>query len=278
MIIYHNSDTQRELPFFVTIPHSGEMVPKEAAWLKGLSEPHLMRDVDRFVDKLYEPTLQRLKIPYIKAECHRYVIDLNRKPDEFDAASVEGAPLSAGTFPKGLHWCMTTIGEPLITVPMSMAEHNELVKRYYQPFHDEVKKLFGQFSQKSIYHLDAHSMPSKGTKAHNDPGEERADIVVSDFNGKSCRKEFVELVIEAYQKQGFRVAYNWPYMGGGITQMYGQPERNHHTLQVELNRKTYMDEDTKKQQPYFTLTQQKIDSALRDIVGGLKNLLKNEGF
>ncbi|MCB9073516.1 MAG: N-formylglutamate amidohydrolase [Bdellovibrionaceae bacterium] len=273
MVIYHNSDHERELPFFVTIPHSGEFVPPEATWLKGLLEPHLMRDVDRFVDKLYEPTLQNMQISYIRAECHRYVIDLNRKPDEYDAAAVQGAALTAGTFPKGLHWCVTTIGEPLITTPMSMEQHEHFVRLYYEPFHSEVKKLAGRFTQTPIYHLDAHSMPSKGTKAHNDPGEERADIVVSDFHGKSCRKEFVELVIEAYKAQGFRVAYNWPYVGGGITQMYGHPEKNHHTLQVELNRKTYMNEDTKKMTDQFAETQARIARALEQVAHDLRLLV-----
>lgn len=270
-MIYHKSEGDQVLPFFVTIPHSGELIPVEATWLNGLTEPHLMRDVDRYVDKLYVDHLKALKIPYVQAECHRYVIDLNRLPGDFDAQAVKGAVNPAGTHPKGLHWCITTQGEPLIVEPMAPDQHDLLVLKYYQPFHDQVKKVFADFGKGPIFHLDAHSMPSKGTGLHNDPGEERADIVVSDFHGKSCRGDYKDLVIAAYVAQGFKVSYNWPYFGGGITQMYGRPEENHHTVQVELNRNTYMDEDTKKMIPRFAETQKKLGAALSYIARELKN-------
>lgn len=270
-MIYHKSVGDQVLPFFVTIPHSGELIPTEAVWLKGLSEPHLMRDVDRYVDKLYTDHLKRLQIPYIQAECHRYVIDLNRLPGDYDAQAVKGAVNPAGTHPKGLHWCITTVGEPLIVEPMSPDQHDLLVLKYYQPFHDQVKAVFSELGAGPIFHLDAHSMPSKGTELHNDPGEERADVVVSDFHGKSCRRDFTELVIAAYSAQGFKVAYNWPYFGGGITQMYGRPEENHHTLQVELNRKLYMNEDDKKINSLFADTQSRIGKALEQIATELKH-------
>ncbi|MEM7647074.1 MAG: N-formylglutamate amidohydrolase [Pseudomonadota bacterium] len=95
------------LPFFVSIPHSGEQIPDEVTWLKNLPEPTLMRDVDRYVDVLYQPALNELKITSIVTSWHRYVVDLNRKPDQFDGAAVEGALLPAGTEPKGLHWSVT---------------------------------------------------------------------------------------------------------------------------------------------------------------------------
>lgn len=264
-MIYHKSYTSQVLPFFVTIPHSGEQVPPEAYWLRGLSETHLMRDVDRYVDALYLETLNQLNIPYIATHCHRYVIDQNRLPTDYDTQSVQEAPHPRGTHTKGLHWCQTTLGEPLITQPMSVQEHQILVDKYYTPFHRQIRSQFEALSGKTIYHLDAHSMPSRGTPAHNDPGEDRADIVVSDFHGKSCSREFSDIVIQAYKDQGFSVAYNWPYFGGGITQMYGRPEQGHHTLQVELNRKTYMTESTKQKNELFESTKQKIHRALEQV-------------
>ena len=85
----------------VTIPHSGEKIPPEATWLMGLPEEILMCDVDRFVDRLYVPALTALKIPFIKTDWHRYVVDLNRIPQDVDAASVEGASSAAGLHNRG---------------------------------------------------------------------------------------------------------------------------------------------------------------------------------
>lgn len=259
-------------PFFVTIPHSGETIPPEATWLQGLPEVVLLRDVDRFVDQLYKPAIDQWNIPHIIAHCHRYVIDLNRFADDYDQSSVVGASLPAGKHPKGLHWSVTTLGEALIRQPMSQALHQQLVKNHYETFHAQVRTLVQKLTAPQIFHLDLHSMPSQGTAMHNDPGQKRADIVVSDFHGKSARKDFVDLVIDAYKSHGFEVSYNWPYFGGGITQMYGHPEQGHHTVQVELNRSHYMNEETKQKSNQFASTQTKLGLALAKIYQQIPSL------
>lgn len=238
--------------FFISIPHSGERVPQEAAWLQGLPEPILMCDVDRYVDRLYAPVVDKLKLACVKTQWHRYVVDLNRLADDVDADSVEGHENPSGKFTTGLHWVKTTRGNQLMQKPISETLHNQLVAKYFEPFHSDVRDTYDFFREhgaKKIYHLDAHSMPSKGTSAHRDPGETRADIVVSDQEGKSCEASYKDLVIEAYKNAGLKVAYNWPYVGGRVTQTYGKPDRGQHTIQVEINRAMYMDEETKKWLP-----------------------------
>ena len=264
------------LPFFVSIPHSGEDVPDEVTWLSDLEEPTLMRDVDRFVDDLYSPVISEADLLAVKTQWHRYVVDLNRLEDEFDEDSVEGAPHGVGTHPKGLHWSVTTHGEQLIKVPMTMELHNKLVSSYYNPFHgsvsgmrEKIKKDFGV-----VYHLDLHSMPSKGTNLHPDPGQTRAEIVVSDYHGSSAEEPYRDIVMKAYQEAGFQVAYNWPYVGGGVTRRYGKPEEKCHTIQVELNRMLYMNEDTKKKSDLFLETQKKLTVAVKSILKNLKQHLE----
>lgn len=236
-------------PFFVTIPHSGERVPEETPWLRGLPETLLMYDVDRYVDRLYEPHLARLGVPVVKTDWHRYVVDLNRWTDDVDADSVEGHANPRGRFPRGLHWSITTSGEKLMPRPMPRALHEQLVKSYFEPFHESVRARYQEFHERgfsTVYHLDAHSMPSVGTSEHRDPGERRKDIVVSDCKGTSCSKRFLDLVMNAYAEAGFSVGYNWPYFGGRVTETYGRPVQGHEAVQVELNRALYMDETTKR--------------------------------
>lgn len=236
-------------PFFLSIPHSGERVPEETTWLHGLPEPILMCDVDRYVDRLYRTTVQAMQLTCIVTQWHRYVVDLNRLPNDVDADSVEGHSNPAGQFTMGLHWVKTTRGTRLMPQPMSQALHALLVQRYFEPFHQEVRAAYDSFRRsghQKVYHLDAHSMPSLGTKAHRDPGELRADIVVSDCEGKSCEAGFKDLVIEAYKASGLKVAYNWPYVGGRVTQTYGRPQEGQHAIQVEINRALYMDEESKQ--------------------------------
>lgn len=261
-----------DIPFFVTIPHSGEEVPDFCTWLSGLSEPHLMCDVDRYVDVLYAPVLETAKIPYIKTKWHRYAGDLNRIPEDVDSSSVEGNTNPKGMHNRGFHWTVTTTNLPLMSKPMSQEMHDKIVKLIYEPFHESVRNQYAKFreqSAKKIYQIDAHSMPSLGTKMHRDPGERRADIVVSDCGQKSSSKEFVDLVIAAYVRAGFKVGYNWPYLGGRVSEQYGNPERGQHVVQVELNRDLYMDEVTKKLKPSSTDVQKKLQTAIAYVVEGL---------
>ncbi len=250
----------------VTIPHSGEKVPEQASWLKALPEEILMCDVDRYVDYLYEPSLQKLNLPYVKTEWHRYAGDLNRIPEDVDAASVIGNANPAGTQRRGFLWAVTTHNYPLISKPISAKTHHELVELIYEPFHASVQKVYVNYEKggrTKIFHIDAHSMPSVGTKEHRDPGEHRADIVVSDCHGKSCDPKFRDLVIAAYAIAGFKVAYNWPYFGGRVSEHYGAPLKNHHAIQVEMSRELYMDEVTKKLKPAeASKIQVKLETAL----------------
>lgn len=239
-------------PFFISIPHSGERVPAEATWLENLPEAVLMCDVDRFVDRLYQPAVDELNLACVKTQWHRYAIDLNRLPSDVDVESVSGSPNAAGKFTTGLHWVKTTRGTRLMPGPISMPRHDQLVQKYFEPFHADVRETYEFFRERGagkIYHLDAHSMPSKGTSAHNDPGETRADIVISDQKGVSCEPWFKDLVLSAYAQTGLKVSYNWPYYGGRVTQTYGRPQEQQHAIQVEISRALYMNEETKQIEP-----------------------------
>lgn len=256
--------------FFISIPHSGEKIPPEAPWLNGLPETLLMFDVDRYVDRLYQPTMDALDIPSVLTEWHRYAIDLNRLKDDVDVDSVIGSPNPSGKFPRGLHWAITTKREKLMPKPITMEVHNILVQKYFEPFHEQVRTQFADFKKqgaRTVFHIDAHSMPSVGTSEHLDPGERRADIVVSDVAGKSCGADFKDLVIQSYEVAGFKVAYNWPYKGGRVTETYGKPDLGQETIQVEMNRALYMDETTKAlRQDLYPEVQRKIRVAIERIL------------
>lgn len=259
-------------PFFVSIPHSGEEIPPEAVWLQGLPQEILLCDVDRFVDHLYEPALGALAIPFVKTRWHRYAGDLNRLPEDVDAGSVLGSSVPAGKNDRGFLWSVTTKQTKLMPGPVPAELHQKLVDRVYEPFHREVRECYKAFLSRGaerVFHLDAHSMPSMGTKAHRDPGERRADIVVSDCHGTSCSRTFRDLVIAAYCVAGFRVGYNWPYFGGRVTEQYGDPAKGQDAVQVEMNRGLYMNEETKALLPGASEIQAKVHQALSYIMANL---------
>lgn len=261
----------------VTIPHSGEQIPEEFEFLKTLPITTQLQDVDRFVDDLYTPVLSELDLNPITTNWHRYAVDLNRTPADIDQSSVVGAKLPAGQMSRGFHWVKTTRGEPLLLTPLTLAQHQRMVELIYNPFHAEIKNAVKEIAisgYKNCYHLDLHSMPSIGTSEHRDPGELRADIVVSDQHQTSSSAEFINLVISSYVRAGFKVGYNWPYYGGRITEQYGNPEQGHHTIQIELNRALYMNEATKEKKPDYQQIQKKLTIAIHMISMGLEKLAK----
>lgn len=268
--------TAQNKPFLLTIPHSGERVPKETPWLENLPEELLMCDVDRYVDKLYAKAVADLALPMVKTEWHRYAIDLNRWADDVDADSVEGHKNPSGKFPRGLHWSITTKREKLMSKPMSQALHDDLVAKYFEPFHASVRGEMAKIKNrgaKTVFHIDAHSMPSMGTSEHPDPGERRADAVISDCEGTSCSAFFRDLVVASYETAGFKVRVNWPYKGGRVTQTYGKPALGQESIQVELNRGLYMDESSKALlHDRLGAMQDRLKQALASVLQGLPDL------
>lgn len=238
--------------FLLSIPHSGEKIPDSCTWLSGLPKEIFLADVDRFVDELYRPFIQKYSIDHVIAPYHRYVVDLNRDPEDVDQSSVQGALLAPGTHSHGFHWVTTMGNFKLLPNPLSQEEHLFLKKLIYDSYHESIQSLFlrNKASQKAgqevVWLLDLHSMPSVGTTEHRDPGQLRADVVISDNQGQSAQPGMVDAVLSSFVRAGFKVAYNWPYLGGKITTRYGRPYRGWNAVQIELNRALYMDEVTKE--------------------------------
>jgi N-formylglutamate amidohydrolase len=261
----------KRLPVIFTLPHNGETVPPEASWLHSIPKNILMTDVDRYVDQLYRPILEKDDWPYVTTEVHRYAVDLNRIPEDIDPDSVEGSENKRGSFSKGFHWVMTTTGYRLMTLPISPTLHQLLTDKYYIPFHRKVQQMASEVRaahpNSALLHFDLHSMPSKGTTLHFDPGGERAEVVLSDFEGRSSDPSLMDWVFQAFQSEGFHVVINEPYKGGRITQVYGQPLQGHHTIQIELNRKLYMDEQgDRNKNALFDVTQTRLQKVFDQIL------------
>lgn len=236
-------------PILVSIPHNGEQVVEECPWLKELDEVTLMYDVDRFVADMYQSALDQHKIPTVITPYHRYVVDCNRWPTDVDCDSLEGSDNPSGSHPTGLHWRKTTAGYVLFKNPLSRKLHEDILKKYYEGFFRNIDSLYESLNKtgtENIYHLDIHSMPSRGTDAHRDPGEYRADIVIGNEKEQTASAEWTNQVMTAYQNQGFEVSLNYPYTGGTIVEKYGNPKEGRQALMIELNRKLYMNENSKQ--------------------------------
>ena len=222
-------------PLLVSNPHSGVMIPPEISSV--MTEAALQRrDTDWHLTRLYDvPCIESAAM--ISANMSRYVVDLNRSPN--------AEPLYEGWLSTGIVPRVTFAGEPIYQdgEEPDQQEIEKRVEHYWQPYHDqlqsELKRLIGLFG--FVVLLDVHSIASKVPALFDG---ELPDFNFGTNNGQSCGAAFQELIEDfAKQIQDYSYVINGRFIGGHITRHYGQmPEV--HAVQLELNRSTYMEEET----------------------------------
>ena len=233
-----------EGPLVVSVPHAGTLVPDDDAPLLALQGNALLRDADLFVDRLCKD-VPSLGVPVIRALVSRYVLDVNRSPDDVDKEVCPELDRPSRVSARGLVWRVTTDGAAVLRRPLSKRELDDRIARIHQPYHEALALLLEERRARFGWAvlLDCHSMPSTGRPGHADPGARRADVVPGDVRGASCAATISQLVTDHFDKAGYAVRPNDPYMGGFITRSHGRPARGIHAIQLELNRDLYMDEE-----------------------------------
>jgi N-formylglutamate amidohydrolase len=238
----------RATPLVVEVPHAGLYV--DATALSTLLAPAnaLGRDADLYVDELFQDVPSD-GAALIASRVSRYVVDLNRAENDYDALAVENG--SARVSPHGLIWRTTTEGRSALLGPLPRSEVERRLDTYYRPYHAAIRRLLearvASFGYAIL--LCAHSMPSRGRDGHQDLGRERADVVPGSRGRTSAAPAVIDTVDRVAREGGFSVAHDQPYRGGFSTAHYGRPDQGIHAIQVELNRKLYMNELSLEKKP-----------------------------
>jgi N-formylglutamate amidohydrolase len=238
----------RATPLVVEVPLAGLYV--DATALSTLLAPAnaLGRDADLYVDELFQDVPSD-GAALIASRVSRYVVDLNRAENDYDALAVENG--SARVSPHGLIWRTTTEGRSALLGPLPRSEVERRLDTYYRPYHAAIRRLLearvASFGYAIL--LCAHSMPSRGRDGHQDLGRERADVVPGSRGRTSAAPAVIDTVDRVAREGGFSVAHDQPYRGGFSTAHYGRPDQGIHAIQVELNRKLYMNELSLEKKP-----------------------------
>src|SRR3546814_9535152 len=88
-------------------------------------------------------------------------------------------------------------------------------------------------------------MPSvAGIYSTDKPGLVHPDFVLGDRDGSTSDPAFREFVAAWLRERGYDVSINDPYKGVELVRAFGRPADGRHSLQIEINRKLYMDETT----------------------------------
>ena len=226
---------QGTTPLLVSIPHCGVHVPAGIA--AGLTpEARPLPDTDWHVDRLYD-FAAGLGASVLAATHSRYVIDLNRPPDN--------SPLYPGA--DNTELCPTTT---LVHAPIHQpgaapddAEIARRIERYWRPYHDKLDAEIARLSDRHGIALlfEAHSIRSEAPRLF--PGR-LPDLNLGTNGGESADDSLAARLLDLCERaEGFSSVLNGRFTGGYITRHHGRPADNVHAVQLELAQATYMEED-----------------------------------
>ena len=235
-------------------PHSGTRYPADFRF--SCDAQNLRCAEDTHVEKLYDFT-HGMKIHWIAANFPRSYLDANRNTTEIDetlldapwpdAMETDAAVMSKVRLGKGLIWRTLDDGLPIYNRQLGVAEVQARIANCWQPYHAAVRTAIDAAHAMCGYsiHINCHSMPAVASSNATDfPGEAHADFVVGDRDGTTADAALSALICSFLKTLGYSVAYNHPYKGVELVRRYSNPASHRHSIQLEINRKLYMNEAT----------------------------------
>ncbi|AOJ07721.1 N-formylglutamate amidohydrolase [Burkholderia mayonis] len=263
------------LPIVVDSPHSGIAYPPDF----GTVAPRdaVLTSWDAFVDELWAGAPERGGA-LIGARFPRAYIDPNRAVTDIDAALLAEPwpePLAPQSYTRrgmGLIRRYALPGVPLYDRKLSLAEVRHRIDTYYLPYRralaDAAEPLYAKHG--ALWHVDCHSMKSRGNAMNVDANAARPDVVVSDRLGATADPAFTRWTADWFAREGYRVQVNTPYQGGDLLTALAAPARRRHSIQIEFNRALYMDEAAFGKHAGFDALKRTVDAYLDALAGHVR--------
>lgn len=243
-----------DVPLLVSMPHVGIYVPPDiAARLSPAAQA--LPDTDWHVDRLYD-FLGDLGASTIAATHSRYVIDLNRPPDN--------TPLYPGADNTSL--CPTTMfDEAPIYLDGAEPDKAEIAARcdaIWRPYHEQLGAELAALKSRHGHALlwDAHSIRSQVPRFFEG---RLPDLNFGSGGGVTSEPGLLrQLSAVTAESPEYTHVVDGRFKGGYITRANGDPAADVHAVQLELSQITYMDEDA----PY---------GFREDLAAGIRPLLRD---
>jgi len=271
---YNTSDLK--YPLILSIPHSGTVFPKEFLKAVQVDMQTLRKNEDIFVKDLLEPVIKQSLIPALSLNIGRAFIDVNRAKLELDPSMFYDYPKDdlglnqqRSRYGLGIIHKVTADSQPIYSGLISYKEAELRIKNIYDVYHKKLKELADAAIDKFGFCLilDCHSMPSKICSIISE--SPRIDFCLGNLFEQSCPNKISFFVENELVKREYYVAKNRPYSGAYITFNYCEPRRQSHTLQLEINREIYADENLLQQNSNFS----RVSYDLGKVISNLANFL-----
>lgn len=223
-----------DVPLLVSIPHLGTGIPQplRAGFVPRALE---VEDTDWHLDRLYA-FARELGASVLQPTVSRYVIDLNRPPDD--------APMYPGA--SNTELCPTRFfnGEALYQEGQAPSPEARLQRReqYWAPYHQALGDELARIKARHGFALlwDAHSIRSEIPWLFEG---RLPDLNIGTAGGASAHPSITDAVARAAARHP-QVTHvvNGRFKGGYITRHYGAPAEHVHAVQLEMCQCLYMRE------------------------------------
>lgn len=223
-------------PLLISLPHDGSEIPDDLA-ARLVPEARGAPDTDWHVSRLYA-FARELGASILVPRFSRYVVDLNRPPDDVS--------LYPGQNTTGLCPTVRFSGDPVYHDGQAPTPDEVLarVETYWRPYHaalqEELARIHAAHGRVALW--EGHSIRAVVPFLF--------DGRLPDFNlgtaaGASCRPEVQARLVAILSGQDeFTHVVNGRFKGGYITRQYGKPGEGVDAVQLELAQLNYMDEDS----------------------------------
>ena len=262
-----------EVPLVLDSPHSGFTMPADFRSVR--SEAELREGEDSFVDELYRPATAR-GVPLLAALFPRTYLDPNRHAGDIDPDLLAEPwpqplrPSAKARIGKALVWRTMDADKPIYDRRLTVAELQSRIDRCHRPYHDTLRSLLDGAHARfgAVFHINCHSMgPNTSVLIEGVDGEPRADIVLGDRDGTTCAPAFTAFVRDVLAGHGYDVRVNDPFKGVELVRAYADPPAGRHSLQLEVNKRLYMDTTTLRKHAGFDVLQGHLMALVDEIIG-----------
>ncbi len=225
--------TRGDTPLLLSVPHAGTRV-SAAILQRFTNHARDLPDTDWFVDRLYD-WVTEAGAGMLVANLSRYVIDLNRSPDD--------APLYSGAT-TSLVPLKSFDGQSLYAADQQpdMTETGLRCEEFWRPYHDKLATELERLRQRFGYVilLDAHSIRSRVPMLFEG---RLPDLNLGSFRGASADPSLISASFSALRDHPeMSSVLDGRFQGGYITRHYGRPHEGVHALQLEMAQSVYMQE------------------------------------
>jgi len=222
------------VPLLLSMPHAGTDIPDEIA--ADMAPCALARaDTDWHLPDLYA-FADSLGASMLSARWSRYVIDLNRPPEDTNLYPGQDTTRLCPVDTFGRERLYRPGREP------DAAEIERRLERYWHPYHRQLRAELDRLLalHGTVVLWDAHSIASVVPRFFDG---RLPDLNFGTADGKSCSLQLQgEMMRVAESQDHFSFIFNGRFKGGHITRFYGDPAAGVHAIQLEMSQCLYMEE------------------------------------